>query len=72
MYMFQDFIHMIVTLRTYDCLISCFSCFCTYLKIALYLGCGTWTFEEESLGTIFTSTFCVGQNDDPKVGEYFC
>ncbi|CAG5133097.1 unnamed protein product, partial [Candidula unifasciata] len=34
------------------------------------LGCGTWTFEAESAGTIFTSTFCVGQNDDIVVGVY--
>ncbi|CAG5132473.1 unnamed protein product, partial [Candidula unifasciata] len=34
------------------------------------LGCGTWTFEAESAGTIFTSSFCVGQNDDTVVGVY--
>ncbi|BFY97338.1 hypothetical protein BsWGS_00378 [Bradybaena similaris] len=34
------------------------------------LGCGTWSFEAESAGTIFTSSFCVGQNDDPVIGIY--
>ncbi|CAG5119582.1 unnamed protein product, partial [Candidula unifasciata] len=34
------------------------------------LGCGTWTYDAESAGTIFTSVFCVGQNDDPNVGVY--
>ncbi|CAG5133098.1 unnamed protein product, partial [Candidula unifasciata] len=34
------------------------------------LGCGSWTFEAESAGTIFTSNFCIGQNDDIVVGVY--